>query len=84
MALEDRIAGAGLIAVGFAVFAYYTLWALVLPFVDSDHPARAYFPPPEWAIRVPVALLLVGLTGVSSFVALVMLRSKRRSKPKVT
>ncbi|KAI8922544.1 dolichol phosphate-mannose biosynthesis regulatory protein-domain-containing protein [Powellomyces hirtus] len=63
---SDRVLGAGLVAFSGAVFAYYSVWVLVLPFVDPTHPFHNYFPPAEWAIRGPVLLLVLGVGGVGA------------------
>ena len=52
------------------------------PFVDSDHPLHAFFPPRVWAIRIPVILVLVGGAVVGSFLGLVMIRSNRKKAAK--
>lgn len=79
------------------VFLYYSTWALAMvinprleypahtqPFVDEGHVLHSYFPPRAYAIRIPVILLILGLTVVSSFLALVMIKSARskRKAPK--
>nr|POE77499.1 dolichol phosphate-mannose biosynthesis regulatory protein [Quercus suber] len=60
------------------VFAYYTVWTLLLPFVDESHPLQLLFLPRVWAIRIPVILLLLGGAVVGSFLSLVMIRSNRK------
>lgn len=52
------------------------------PFVDSDHPLHAYFPPRVWAIRIPVILILIGSAVVGSFLGVVMIRSNRKKAAK--
>ena len=52
------------------------------PFVDSDHPLHAYFPPRVWAIRIPVILILIGSAVVGSFLSVVMIRSNRKKAAK--
>ncbi|EON63194.1 dolichyl-phosphate mannosyltransferase polypeptide 2 [Coniosporium apollinis CBS 100218] len=61
-----------------AVFLYYTIWTLLMPFVDEDHPLQQLFPPRVWAIRLPVILILLGSAVVGSFLSVVMIRSNRR------
>ncbi|ODQ51397.1 hypothetical protein SAICODRAFT_46525, partial [Saitoella complicata NRRL Y-17804] len=56
-----------------ALFAYYSIWILLMPFVDADHPVHALFPPREWAIRIPVVICLLGMTIVGSFLGMVMI-----------
>ncbi|KTW32032.1 uncharacterized protein T551_00714 [Pneumocystis jirovecii RU7] len=45
------------------------------PFVDKDHPLHSFFFPREWAIRIPVILLLTCFVIVTSFMAIVMIKS---------
>ncbi|KAI8592519.1 hypothetical protein HDU88_004523 [Geranomyces variabilis] len=78
--ISDRALGAALIGIAMTVFVYYSLWVLVLPFVDPSHPFQAYFPPPEWAIRIPVFLLVTAVSVVISFISLVMIKSGRKKK----
>ncbi|KAJ9500692.1 Dolichol phosphate-mannose biosynthesis regulatory protein [Exophiala xenobiotica] len=64
------------------IFFYYTLWAIVMPFVDDDHPLQALFPSRVWAIRIPVILTLLGSAVVGTFLAMVMIRSNRKKAAK--
>lgn len=52
------------------------------PFVDDDHPLQNFFPPREWAIRIPVILILLGSAVVGSFLSFVMIRSNRKRAAK--
>jgi len=76
--LLDRLVGLAMLAVASTVFLYYTIWTLLLPFVDDSHPVQALFPPRVWAIRIPVILLLLGGAVVGSFLSIVMIRSNRK------
>ncbi|OUM61716.1 hypothetical protein PIROE2DRAFT_44959, partial [Piromyces sp. E2] len=58
-----------------AFFIYYTLWVIVLPFVDQDNVMRTYFPSWEIAIGVPVVCIIIGATVVFVFISLVMITS---------
>ncbi|ORX94180.1 dolichyl-phosphate mannosyltransferase polypeptide 2 [Basidiobolus meristosporus CBS 931.73] len=75
---QDRRLGATILAVSTIVFLYYTVWAMIMPFVDEGHLLHEYFPPPEYAIRIPVVLLLFGLTVVFTFISMVMIKSNQR------
>ncbi|KAF2095637.1 dolichol phosphate-mannose biosynthesis regulatory [Rhizodiscina lignyota] len=78
----DRLVGAMMLIVASAVFLYYTIWTLMMPFVDEDHPAHSLFPPRVWAIRIPVMIILLGCAVVGSFISLVMIRSNRKKAAK--
>jgi len=80
--LLDRLVGLVMLGVATAVFLYYSLWTLVMPFVDDSHPVQSLFPPRVWAIRIPVILLLLGGAVVGSFLSLVMIRSNRKKAAK--
>ncbi|KAF9874117.1 dolichyl-phosphate mannosyltransferase polypeptide 2 [Colletotrichum karsti] len=64
------------------IFTYYSIWTLLMPFVDDDHPLQNIFPPRVWAIRIPVILILVGCAVVGSFLGTVMIRSNRKKAAK--
>jgi dolichyl-phosphate mannosyltransferase polypeptide 2 regulatory subunit len=55
------------------------------PFLPESSPLQSFFPAREWAVRLPVLLLLSGMIGVSLFfgkVAMAEARKKRRSAGK--
>jgi len=78
----DRVVGLAMLVLASTVFLYYTIWTLLLPFVDSNHPIQSLFPPRVWAIRIPVILLLLGGAVVGSFLSVVMIRSNRKKAMK--
>ncbi|KAJ2777337.1 Dolichol phosphate-mannose biosynthesis regulatory protein [Coemansia javaensis] len=82
--VHDKAIGAALLAIGSFVFAYYSTWTLVIPFVDEDHPARRLFPPQWFAVAIPVFLLAVGVTGLFGFLSFVMLKSGKKAAKKST
>ncbi|KAI5859377.1 dolichol phosphate-mannose biosynthesis regulatory protein [Durotheca rogersii] len=76
------LVGLAMLVAASVVFLYYSIWTLAMPFVDSDHPLHAFFPPRVWAIRIPVILVLLGSAVVGSFLSVVMIRSNRRKAAK--
>ncbi|KAF2160483.1 hypothetical protein M409DRAFT_29104 [Zasmidium cellare ATCC 36951] len=74
----DRLVGLAMLIIASTVFLYYTVWTLLMPFVDDSHPVQHLFPPRVWAIRIPVILLLLGGAVVGSFLSIVMIRSNRK------
>ncbi|KAG9318508.1 hypothetical protein JVU11DRAFT_599 [Chiua virens] len=48
------------------------------PFFDKSSPIHDYFPPREWAIRLPAFLLVVGLSGIGWFVGSTILKEKAK------
>ncbi|EMD65714.1 dolichol phosphate-mannose biosynthesis regulatory protein [Bipolaris maydis] len=76
--MADRLVGLSMLVAATAVFVYYTVWTLFMPFVDDDHILHSLFLPRVWAIRIPVILLILGTTVVGSFVSVVMIKSNRK------
>lgn len=78
----DRAAGYGMMLVSALIFAYYTMWVVLLPFVEKGHAIHRLFLPRMYAVIIPViaGLVLLGIIGV--FVAVVMLRSKKPAPKK--
>ncbi|KAF2435368.1 dolichyl-phosphate mannosyltransferase polypeptide 2 [Tothia fuscella] len=74
----DRLVGLAMLIVATTVFSYYTIWTLLMPFVDEDHFLQSLFPPRVWAIRIPVILILLASAVVGSFLSVVMIRSNRK------
>ncbi|KAL6870002.1 Dolichol phosphate-mannose biosynthesis regulatory protein [Amphichorda felina] len=78
----DKLVGLAMLVAASTVFLYYTIWTLLMPFVDDDHPLQNFFPPRVWAIRIPVILILLGSAVVGSFLGVVMIRSNRKKAAK--
>ncbi|KOS18233.1 Dolichol phosphate-mannose biosynthesis regulatory protein [Escovopsis weberi] len=78
----DKLVGLAMLVAASVIFLYYTIWTLLMPFVDDDHPLQNLFLPRVWAIRIPVILLLLGSAVVGSFVGMVMVRSSRKKAAK--
>ncbi|KAJ6260927.1 hypothetical protein Dda_3588 [Drechslerella dactyloides] len=71
-----------MLLIASTVFLYYTVWTLLTPFIDDNHPIQALFPPRVWAIRIPVILLLIISAVVGSFLSVVMINSAKKKKAK--
>ncbi|EPE37086.1 dolichol phosphate-mannose biosynthesis regulatory protein [Glarea lozoyensis ATCC 20868] len=78
----DRLVGLGMLITATVVFLYYSIWTLLMPFVDEGHPLQNFFPPRVWAIRIPVILILLASAVVGSFLSVVMIRSNRKRAAK--
>lgn len=50
------------------------------PFLDPSHALHALFPPRNYAIGIPVALLVLGVSGIGAFLASVLLKSEKKKK----
>merc|ERR1712224_465278 len=77
-----KLVGLAMLLAASFVFLYYSIWTLLMPFVDDDHPLQNFFPPRVWAIRIPVILILLGSAVVGSFLSVVMIRSNRKKAAK--
>ncbi|XP_058224479.1 dolichol-phosphate mannose synthase subunit 2 [Rhododendron vialii] len=78
MELADRAVGFLLSLISISIFTYYTLWVIILPFVDGDHFIHKYFLPQEYAVLIPVFAGVALLCFLSIFIGLVMLKSKKK------
>ncbi|KAJ4229905.1 Dolichol phosphate-mannose biosynthesis regulatory protein [Fusarium solani] len=78
----DKIVGLAMLVAASVVFLYYTIWTLLMPFVDDDHMLQNFFPPRVWAIRIPVIIILLGGAVVGSFLGMVMIRSNKKKAAK--
>ncbi|XP_037835332.1 dolichol phosphate-mannose biosynthesis regulatory protein isoform X1 [Kryptolebias marmoratus] len=82
----DRTAGMGLVLFSLLLFSYYTVWVIVLPFVDADHVLHRYFLPREFSVILPgvagvVLLLCIGLpSNQTAFTAVVLLKNHKPKK----
>ncbi|TGZ84988.1 hypothetical protein EX30DRAFT_325907 [Ascodesmis nigricans] len=78
-----QLAGLFMLLLATAVFVYYTIWTLFMPFVEEDHALHSLFPPRVWAIRIPVILILIGIGVVGSFLSMVMIKSGNKKRAKL-
>ncbi|XP_021457498.1 dolichol phosphate-mannose biosynthesis regulatory protein isoform X1 [Oncorhynchus mykiss] len=62
----DRAVGMGLVGFSLLLFTYYTIWVIILPFVDSDHVVHQYFLPREYSVILPGIAALILLLCVPS------------------
>ncbi|KAG7124296.1 Dolichol phosphate-mannose biosynthesis regulatory protein like [Verticillium longisporum] len=94
----DKLVGLAMLVAASVIFTYYTIWTLLIPFVDDDHPLQSLFPARPfvdddhplqslfparvWAIRIPVILILLASAVVGSFLGTVMIRSNKKKAAK--
>ena len=73
----DKLVGVVGLLLSLAIFAYYTTWVVVAPFVDPSNVSfHGLFPDRWWAIAGPAALLAIAATFVVGFVAVVGARKR--------
>lgn len=73
-----------MLGVASAVFIYYSTWIWVLPFVDTSSILQKLFLPRDYAIKIPILLLLIGGVGVGAFIGSVLLKEANKKKAKKT
>nr|XP_030714414.1 dolichol phosphate-mannose biosynthesis regulatory protein isoform X1 [Globicephala melas] len=76
----DQVVGLGLVAVSLIIFTYYTVWVILLPFIDSQHVIHKYFLPQAYAVAIPLAAGLLLLLFVGVFITYVMLKNQKVTK----
>ncbi|OMJ71283.1 hypothetical protein SteCoe_30544 [Stentor coeruleus] len=76
--MSSKTVGNGLASLGVFIFLYYSTWIFIVPFADSSHWVHGYFIDKVWAVRIPQALLAVGLFGILMLVLAVTICSKKQ------
>ncbi|XP_005993324.1 dolichol phosphate-mannose biosynthesis regulatory protein isoform X2 [Latimeria chalumnae] len=76
----DQLVGAGLVGFSLLLFTYYSIWVIVLPFVDSDQAIHGLFLPREYSVILPAAAGLSLLLFVGTFAAVVMWKNRKPMK----
>lgn len=71
-----------MLAVATIVFGYYSTWVLILPFVDESSGLQSLFLPRDYAIKIPILLLLIGGLGVGTFIGSVLIKESNKKKSK--
>lgn len=80
----DKLVGLVMLAVATAVFVYYTAWVFVLPFVDESNQLQSFFLPRDYAIKLPIVLLVLAGTAVGTFIGSVLVKKSKKAKSKKT
>lgn len=78
----DKLVGLAMLLVATAVFAYYSAWTFIVPFIDESSCAAKVFPPREWIVRIPAALLLAGVALIGTFIGSVLIKNDKKQKLK--
>jgi dolichyl-phosphate mannosyltransferase polypeptide 2 regulatory subunit len=52
------------------------------PFFDASSPIHDFFPPREWAVRLPAFVLVVGMSGIGFFVGSTIIKENRKKAEK--
>ncbi|XP_060928192.1 dolichol phosphate-mannose biosynthesis regulatory protein [Limanda limanda] len=76
----DQAVGSSLVIFSLLLFTYYSVWVIVLPFVDSDHVLQKYFLPREYSVILPGIAAVVLLLCVGAFIAIIMWKNRKPKK----
>ncbi|KAJ8145257.1 hypothetical protein OXX80_002034 [Metschnikowia pulcherrima] len=71
-----------MLGVATAVFSYYTAWVFLVPFLDKDSVLQSFFLPRDYAIKLPILLLLLAALAVGTFIGNVMIKNAEKEKLK--
>jgi len=82
MGASDKALGGLMLLSAAIVFIYYTTWAILLPFFEPSSAVNSYFPAREWAIILPLSILLIGLAGIGSFVGMTIVKENKKAAQK--
>jgi len=74
----DRTVGLGLLSFGIISLIYYTLWILLLPFVNEKHYIRTIFPNESvgLALGIPITIGTLFFLSVAIFAFIKMRNNK--------
>ncbi|XP_037548488.1 dolichol phosphate-mannose biosynthesis regulatory protein [Nematolebias whitei] len=76
----DQTVGMCLVVFSLLLFSYYTVWVIVLPFVDNTHALHRYFLPREFSVILPGVAAVILLLCIASFTAVVLLKNHKPKK----
>ncbi len=82
MGLPDKIIGFILVTASVTIFLYYSVWVLVLPFLEPTASIIQLFPRKEYAILIPSTALVFILVVVGVFVGAVIVKESGKAKKK--
>ncbi|XP_062515473.1 dolichol phosphate-mannose biosynthesis regulatory protein-like [Corticium candelabrum] len=75
--ITDKAAGFALLAFSSLLFVYYSIWVLILPFVDINHSIHQLFLPREYAVILPLTAGTLLLVIIGVFVAIVTISNRK-------
>ncbi|XP_008322706.1 dolichol phosphate-mannose biosynthesis regulatory protein [Cynoglossus semilaevis] len=76
----DQAVGTSLVVFSLVLFTYYTVWVIVLPFVDSDHLLHNYFLPREYSVILPGVAAVILLLCIGGFAAVILWKNSKTKK----
>ncbi|KAK3611663.1 hypothetical protein CHS0354_012035 [Potamilus streckersoni] len=78
--VKDKVIGWCLVDLSSIIFIYYTIWVIILPFVDKEQRIHYLFPDIVYAVAIPLMTGVLGLLFIGSFIAITLLRSMPKDK----
>ncbi|KAI8779157.1 dolichol phosphate-mannose biosynthesis regulatory protein, partial [Biomphalaria glabrata] len=72
-----QVTGWGLVSLSAFIAIYYSIWIIILPFVDQDQPIHTFFLPRIYAIAGPLVAGVIALTLIGAFVLYVTVSPKK-------
>uniref|UniRef100_A0A3Q1HXG2 Dolichol phosphate-mannose biosynthesis regulatory protein n=1 Tax=Anabas testudineus TaxID=64144 RepID=A0A3Q1HXG2_ANATE len=76
----DQAVGMSLVVFSLVLFTYYSVWVIVLPFVDTDHVLHKYFLPREYSVILPGIAAVILLLCIGAFTAVIMWKTHKPKK----
>ncbi|XP_062269362.1 dolichol phosphate-mannose biosynthesis regulatory protein [Platichthys flesus] len=76
----DQAVGSSLVLFSLLLFTYYSVWVIILPFVEGDHVLHQYFLPREYSVILPGIAAVTLLLCVGAFIALIMWKNRKPKK----
>ncbi|XP_031731639.1 dolichol phosphate-mannose biosynthesis regulatory protein isoform X2 [Anarhichas minor] len=76
----DQAVGMSLVVFSLLLFTYYSVWVIILPFVDNDHVLHKYFLPREYSVIVPGVAAVILLLCIGAFTAVIMWKNRKPKK----
>ncbi|ODQ61292.1 hypothetical protein WICANDRAFT_28825 [Wickerhamomyces anomalus NRRL Y-366-8] len=59
------------------LFVYYLSWLFLTPFLDQDSIIQNLYPPIDYAIKIPLFLLLIAFVTIGTYVSLLLINSNQ-------
>ncbi|XP_064616177.1 dolichol phosphate-mannose biosynthesis regulatory protein-like isoform X2 [Liolophura sinensis] len=78
MVCGDQVVGYGLVTFAGLIFTYYTLWVIILPFVDENQDIHRFFLPRTYALSLPLIAGVIALVCIGAFVVTLKMKAKKK------
>ncbi|XP_056147065.1 dolichol phosphate-mannose biosynthesis regulatory protein [Lampris incognitus] len=78
--LTDQAVGMSLVGFSLLLFIYYSVWVIVLPFMDTAHVLHKYFIPREYSVILPGIAAVILLLFIGAFTGVVIWKKHKPKK----